>query len=317
MVFKLTFDIPEADEKLNYREPILLMGSCFSDEIGAKLTNAKCNVISNPFGTIYNPISIFRSLLGDLPSTDIIENQSVFYHWHTHSQLSALNKGEIIEEVNRVNKETQQFLKSVEWLIITLGTAWVYDYPPIGTVANCHKIPQKVFNKRLLKPDEIIQHYTVLSDQLKKLNPNLKVIFTLSPVRHIRDGLVENNRSKSILLNAIHTICDTSNAQYFPSYEILMDELRDYRFYKKDMIHPSEEAIDYVWQQFTKTYLDKPSLSFLKEWNSIQSDLNHRAFQPKSKNHQAFLKATLKKLEKLNEKVDVRVEIKNINSQII
>ncbi|MEQ9466488.1 MAG: GSCFA domain-containing protein [Ekhidna sp.] len=313
-MFKLNFEIPASSAKINLSDPVLLIGSCFSDEIGEKLKSHKFNAFSNPFGTIYNPHSIFKVLEGGLNPKDTIESQGVYYHWDAHGSVSGLSETDVSALLVQKNQEMNTFLGNAKWLIIALGTAIVYEYENVGIVANCHKIPQSKFTKRFLSQKEIIGQFARLH---AKFNPNLKIIFTVSPVRHIRDGLVENNRSKAILLDSIHQLVEEyKNVHYFPAYEILIDELRDYRFYAEDMIHPSSQAINYIWDTFSQTYFDSNTRSFLSEWVKVKAALNHRSFQPQSVSHQKFLYNTLEKLTALNEKVDLRVEIEQVKNQL-
>lgn len=313
-MFNLNFEIPESKDKINLKDSILLFGSCFSDEVGGKLTQSKFKALSNPFGTIYNPHSIFKLLANAVEKNHLVESQGVHYHWDTHGSISGLSAQECSQLFEDRMKETQAFLKQTKWLIITLGTSIAYERNN-EIVANCHKVPQAQFNKRFLSQKEIIEQFASL---YANLDPDLLIIFTVSPVRHIRDGLVENNRSKAILIDAVHQIvADYENVQYFPSYEILIDELRDYRFYSEDMIHPSQQAIDYVWKRFSETYFDEDTRSFIKDWSKVKSAIDHRPFQPHSESHQKFLQSTLKKLQALNEKVDLSVEMEEIKNQLI
>jgi len=314
-MFQLNFEVPISSKKINLKDPILLIGSCFSNEIGTKLAQSKFNELSNPFGTIYNPYSIFKLLKNEVDDNRIIESQGVFYHWGTHGSISGLSKTETRKLFNQKNQETQAFLKKAKWLVITLGTAIVYEHKQAGIVANCHKIPSSHFQKRFLGQKEIMDQFASLHT---RLNPNLNILFTVSPVRHIRDGLVENNRSKAILIDSIHQLVrDYENVHYFPSYEILIDQLRDYRFYAEDMVHPSPQATGYIWGRFGEAYFDAESKTFVKEWEKLRSALDHRPFHPGSPRHQQFLKATLRQLEKWNEKVDMRVEREQIKKQIL
>lgn len=313
-MFKLNFNVPPSSTKVNIKDPILLIGSCFSDEIGEKLGQAKLKVKSNPYGTIYNPYSIFKLLADQINEDDTVESQGVNFHWDTHGDMSALSKDELQSLLNKKRSETQSYLRNTKWLVITFGTAIVYEHKDSGIVANCHKIPQSQFTKRYLNQQEIIEQFAQLHSCLSQ---NINIIFTISPVRHIRDGLIENNRSKSILIDAIHQIARSyENVQYFPSYEILIDELRDYRFYDRDMIHPNPQAIDYIWNVFSETYFDKETQDFLKEWSKVRAAINHRPFQSDSESHQKFLRSTLEKLKSLNEKVDLSVEINQVSKQL-
>ena len=317
-MFKIPFDIPPSEKKINIHDSILLLGSCFSDEIGQRLSESKFKVVSNPFGTIYNPHSILDVLTDKIEDEDVVESQGVFFHWDAHSILSGISEADLIKKVEQAKIETQAFLKEAKWLIITLGTAIIYELSNGKVVANCHKVPSKSFKKRFLKQEEITDQFEGLINHLRVINPDMQILLTVSPVRHIRDGLIENNRSKSILIDVVHSLVETHhNVGYFPSYEILIDELRDYRFYADDMVHPSKQSIDYVWESFMATYFDEDTQDLQKEWQKLKSALNHRPFHPETEKHQKFLASTLQKLETLNEKLDVSVEIEQIRSQII
>lgn len=293
------------------------MGSCFSDEMSKRLASNKFTQMANPFGTIYNPISIFKLLSGDVDSGQTIESHSVFYHWDAHGSISGLTSKETQSLFQNCQTKTQGFLSKTNWLIITLGTSYVYEYQRVGIVSNCHKVPASNFTKRLLTQAEIIDSFEKAYSGLVRKNPGLNVVFTVSPVRHVRDGIVENNRSKAILIDAIHQLTECfENVSYFPSYEIVVDELRDYRFYQKDMIHPTSEASDYVWDQFVNTYFDASTKKTLFEWKKLMNAINHKPFQPESEAHQQFLKSTYSALEKMNEKMDVRVELEQLKKQI-
>jgi hypothetical protein len=314
-VFKLDFQIPESENKISLADPIYLSGSCFSNEIGSKLNTFKFKTLCNPFGTIYNPVSIFKTLTGELDSDRIIESQQVYYHWDCHGNISGLSEKEVEEKVKIIQADSVEYLNNASYLILTLGSAFVYRESETNEIiANCHKLPSSYFKKVLLSQGEIVASYSALQ---KKFNNNLKIILTISPVRHIRDGLVENNLSKSILLEAVHEIvAQNENTEYFPAYEIMMDELRDYRFFARDMIHPSEEAVDYIWERFMETYFDTSTKKFVNDWNHILHAMKHVPFQPKSKKHQDFLKNTVGKLKEMQGTVDVSGELKFIENQI-
>lgn len=317
-MFYLPFDIPTSEAKINFRDNIFLIGSCFSTEIGERFRQNKFSQINNPFGTIYNPISIFKILAGGLKPDNLVESHKVFYHWDCHGEVSGLNPSQTSEKVEEIQNQVTKYISQTQWLIITLGTAFVYRHNPSGEiVANCHKVPSKVFNKELLSVDKIREAFADTYRSLQERNKALKIIFTVSPVRHIRDGLVENNLSKSILLQAAHKIvADHSEITYFPSYEIIVDQLRDYRFYKSDFVHPTEEATEYVWKQFTQTYFDTETCSFLEKWTKIRAALNHKPFQVESASHQQFLKETIQKLEELKDVVDIRMEKESLENQL-
>lgn len=296
-----------------------MIGSCFSDEIGELLASSKFSSLSNPFGTIYNPISIFRILRDDINPLNTIENQGVIYHWDAHGSVSALSESETAKEVERLKSESSSYLQHADCLVITLGTSTVYQLNSSKEiVANCHKVGSKNFTKRFLTEEEILTDWEKAYEFLKKKNPDLSIIFTVSPVRHVRDGLVENNLSKSILIKSVHRIVsEFDGVSYFPSYEIMMDELRDYRFFAKDMIHPSDEAVGYIWDRFCQTYLDSESLDFKNEWGKISAAITHRPFQPNSSEHQKFLKKTIQQLTHFKEDIDVSKELEALQSQLL
>ncbi len=316
-MFTLEFNIPPSSKKISINDSIFMMGSCFSDEMGALMRQNKFDCLSNPFGTIYNPHSIFKLLEAESQTEKTIASQGIFYHWDAHGTISGLNKNDVESLFESRQDQTQQFLKSANWLVITLGTSFVYEHMSAGIVANCHKVAANSFNKRLLSQEEITSHFERLYSYLSELNPKLNIILTVSPVRHIRDGLIENNHSKAVLIDAIQIIIRAyQDVSYFPSYEILIDQLRDYRYYDSDMIHPSKEAIQYIWETFADTYFDTETREVLKQWSKLNSAINHKPFQPQSDSHQKFLKSTLEKMEKLNEKLDLSVELKQLKEQI-
>lgn len=317
-MFKLEFNIPKSPLLINLENRIISIGSCFSDNIGDKLSQNKFRISSNPFGTLFNPHSIFRILSPEMDTENIVENQSVYYHWGAHGEASSLDKNELKKSISAKHQNLQSELKQTDWLIITLGTSLVYEYIPTGQiVANCHKVPQKEFKKRLLTTEEIIFDYQQTLSSIRKENPNLKVILTVSPVRHTKEGLSENNVSKSILLQAVSRIVsEDKKSFYFPSYEIMIDELRDYRFYKADMVHPSDQAIDYIWRKFKKSFLDTETEEFVDDWSKIISSINHKPFHINSKAHQSFVRNLIVKVEKYSTRVNVDDELKSLRNQL-
>lgn len=322
-MFTLPFHIPQNPIKIRLKDPIFSIGSCFADNIGDKLKAHKFDITTNPLGIIYNPYSSFKNLkliLSEgIDPENFIKNGNIYFHWDTHSAISGtdLNTFKVLlEERSRLSR---QRLINSEWLIITFGTIFAYRYRSNDKiVANCHKIPQREFERLSLTTEEIKEDYQETLELIRSINPRLKVILTVSPVRHIRDGLVENNISKATLIKAVHEILqEDPNCFYFPSYEIMIDELRDYRFYKSDMIHPSSQAVDYIWNKFAEVFFDQETLNFLEEWRKILKSLSHRPFHPESPEHQKFLASTISKLEKLEEKVDVSEEINLVKQQLI
>jgi len=305
---KLQTQIPlkkETKNLINYDSNIFLLGSCFSENIGNKLSHFKFQSIQNPFGILFHPKAI-ETLITNAVNQKVYSNEDVFLQnevWHSfdvHSSLSSENDKSLLKKINSAISVTNKKLKEASHIIITLGTSWVYRFIETDTiVANCHKIPQKKFLKELLTVDEITKSLSTILVLLKSINKNIHITFTVSPIRHLKDGFVENTQSKSNLISAIHTILVDSNVSYFPSYEIMMDELRDYRFYAEDMIHPNKTAINYIWEKFVDTRFSEESLPTMKEIEAIQKGILHRPFHEKSEQHQHFLEKIVKRKEKI------------------
>ena len=277
-------DIPESEWKIAAGEKVLLVGSCFADEIGEKMVRGGFEAMVNPFGTLYNPASIAASLLRSISekeytadSVELIQSESdgMWHSWMHHSSFSSLDVATLVERINGTTHCVADFLREADVLIVTMGTAIIYRLKETGMlVANCHKQLDSLFVRERLNSYDIVDQWDMLLQLLESVNPKLKVIFTVSPIRHKRDGYHVNQVSKGILLQGVDEIVNgkSSNSQcfYFPSYEIMMDELRDYRFYADDMIHPSEKAVEYIWQRFQDTYFDNKTKDAVakatKEW---------------------------------------------------
>ncbi len=294
--FRTEIKITESHRSINHASNILLVGSCFSENIGDKLAYFKFNQLTNPYGVLFHPRAI-ETLISDCIEerqylqSDLFFFDDLFHSYHHHSSFSDISEEKVLQYINGTIKNTTAFLKKTSHLVITLGTAWVYKQKKTGDlVANCHKVPQEVFEKVLLSPIEIEECLAQIQKKLAVFNPSLKIIFTLSPVRHLKDGFVENSLSKSHLITAIHQICKIENCFYFPAYEIVMDDLREYRFYKKDMLHPNEIAVDYIWEQFSKNWISEDSKKHFKNIDRIQKSLSHKPFHLESTKHQKFLK---------------------------
>ena len=317
--------IPEASAvKINLKESVLTAGSCFSDSIGARLVESKFNVLTNPFGVSYNPHSIHKVLRYALhnqavPNNTYAESHELIVNYDFHSSFSALKKSEIEMKIREVVGASHYFLKDTKWIFITYGTAWVYERKDTGEiVSNCHKMPASGFTKSLLSQKKVLESFEEFYRDLKTFNPDCKIILTVSPVRHIKDTLQLNSVSKSVLRLACQSIAETySDAFYFPSYEIMLDDLRDYRFYKTDRIHPSEEAEEYIWSKFSDCYFDRATKEFIEQWKPVYTALQHRPFHSSSSAHQSFLTKTLAKLEELSLTINVDKEIASVKSQII
>ena len=307
---------------IGLKDNILTTGSCFADLFGQWLQNNKFDVKVNPFGTNYNPISIHKSLIQsitlDLDDDLFVNHQGLWHHFDYHSQWSSGNRELLKTSIHEMQNEVNQFLKKSNVLIITYGTAWVYHYKKENCiVSNCHKVPAKEFEKKLLTSEEITASFGALYSKLKNTRPDLRIILTVSPVRHVKDTLVLNSVSKATLRLACHTLSSQyEDVEYFPSYEIMMDDLRDYRFYERDKIHPTEEALDYISHKFSDQYFTREVKSFIERWHSIRQAMEHRPYHPHSEAHQHFLKELLHKLEELKGTVSIEEEIKIIQSQI-
>ncbi len=292
--------------RIDYESEVLMLGSCFAENIGEKFEYYKFINLINPFGILFHPKAI-ETFLWMATQEEIYAETDLFFHnelWHcfdAHSSLSNSNPKKLLSDLNNALAYTKEKLRSATHVFITLGTAWAYRLKSMDMfVANCHKIPQKEFAKALLSIKEINQCLHNCIHFIKSVNPDIELIFTVSPVRHSKDGFVENNRSKSHLITALHQVIEASDhVAYFPSYEIMMDELRDYRFYDTDMIHPNITAIQYIWERFSEIGISENAKKTMREVEEIQKGLTHRAFNPASKQHASFLKKLEGKKEQL------------------
>lgn len=299
MQFFTKIPISLSKNPINYNSKLVSIGSCFAKNIGDKFEFYKFQNTTNPFGIIFNPISI-EKIIRRAISKDYFTEKDIFFlneHWHCfeiHSELSHSDKDYFLQNLNEILSDLNEKLVTATHFIITLGTSWVYKTSKQNVVSNCHKVPQKEFSKHLLSTTETLESLKNSVDLVFKINPKCNFIFTISPVRHIKDGFIENQVSKSNLISAIYSFLQKQhehlNFSYFPSYEIMMDELRDYRFYSEDLLHPDATAIDYIWSSFVETNVENSSLSTMNEVESIQKGLQHRSFNPESISHQKFLK---------------------------
>jgi hypothetical protein len=310
MQFTTQIPIPKSNHPIDYNSRIVSLGSCFAENIGEKFNYYKFQNTVNPFGIIFNPISI-ENIISRAVNQNYFTEKDVFFHnelWHcyeVHSELSNPNKEIFITSLNKnLDDFCFQIIKASH-CIITYGTSWVYKLKASNViVANCHKVPQKAFEKEILATTTIEKAVENTVALFKKFNPNCIIIFTVSPVRHIKDGFVENQRSKAHLQSAIHEIVSdqSTNVTYFPSYEIMMDELRDYRFYADDMLHPSVMAVDYIWERFFLTQIAQAVYPVMEEVETIQKGLAHRPFHPDTDSHRKFLEVLTKKAAALQAK---------------
>lgn len=317
--FRTELHLKPSNLQIGFADRILTIGSCFSENMGAQLLASKFSVFANPLGTVYNPISIFKLLSEkSLDDSKFVEVGGQWYHLDFHSQFTGRDRKTLETVLKLKQKEVHDFLGQATVVFITLGTAFVYEWVESReVVANCHKIPQKKFTKRLLSLEEMQEAFDQLKIELLQMNPSLQFVFTVSPVRHIKDGIAENQLSKSLLRVLCYELAQDSKVKYFPAYELMMDDLRDYRFYKTDMIHPSEMAEDYIWDKFQQSYFSESTRKVLKEWSKVQAALAHRPFNVESESHQKFLKDQDKKLEVFSEYFNVDKERALLQGQMI
>jgi len=316
MTFRTQIPINKAHNQIDYDSKLLLLGSCFTKNIGKKFEYFKFKNSTNPFGIIFHPIAIEKLIANSINQKEYTDTD-VFFHnerWHcfdVHSDLSNRSKEVLLQNLNSAIQSTHQLIKSSSHIIITLGTAWVYRQIESDTiVTNCHKVNQKKFLKELLSVNEITASLKNTIALVKSENPETEIIFTISPVRHLKDGFTENSLSKAHLISAIHQTLRENKSlsgveRYFPSFEIMMDDLRDYRFYKSDMIHPNETAINYIWQQFKNTWINEKSFKLMAEIDTIQKGLTHRPFNEASEQHQQFLEKLSLKIVTLKTRYNI------------
>ena len=298
MNFTTKIPISKSNYPIDYSSKILSLGSCFALNMAEKFNYFKFQNTCNPFGILFHPLAIEKIILKAI-NLDFFTEEDVFFHnerWHCfdiHSDLSNANKEEFLHVLNELVKVTNKQITEASHIIITFGTAWVYRGKlKEKVVANCHKVPQNQFDKEILSVATIEKSIQNTIDLIEKVNQNCAIIFTVSPVRHIKDGFVENQRSKSNLISALCSVLEVPPSGVrglFPSYEIMLDELRDYRFYAEDMLHPTQVAIDYIWERFCEATIYQSAFPTMETVEAIQKGLSHRAFNPNSESHLKFI----------------------------
>ena len=304
--FRTIISPEQSKFKISYQTPVLFMGSCFTENLGNKMQALKFPAIVNPFGVLYNPASVRKGMeiLIDqkafIPDDIGYFNEQWFSFYHD-TEFSHPEQQKCLDKINGSIKLAASHLRKSKYLIITFGTAWVYKYLQTEKiVSNCHKIPDKEFERIKLGVEDIFVEWAKLINRLNELNKNLKIIFTVSPVRHWKDGAVQNQLSKSTLILAIHQLMKIfKNVDYFPSYEIMMDDLRDYRFYADDMLHPSNEAVEYIWDQFAETYFEEGTKSIIQDIYKIVQAKNHRPRSAETEAYKKFIKSQIRQVEQL------------------
>ncbi len=292
--------------QISYKDTILALGSCFAERVAEKLKKDYYPIVSNPFGVLYNPLSI-RNSLGlllnnyEFVEKDLFQHQGIWSSFQHHSSFSGLDLEAVLKHINHELTAARTALKNTNVLLLTFGTAWVYELKETAkVVSNCHKVTAEKFVRRRLSVSKIVAELGELLAYLKQKLPQLQILMTVSPVRHLKDGFVENQISKSTLILAVEAMQQKYDfVHYFPAYEILLDDLRDYRFYDRDMVHPNALAVDYIWDLFANNYLDKKEISLRKNIQKLQRAAEHRSFFPASEGHQKFVQKQLTALQNI------------------
>ena len=326
MNFRTQVELPERETEIRHSERIMLFGSCFAENIGNLLKENRFRCDVNPFGVLYNPFSIANALNQILEGKEYREEDLLFsgglwHSWMHHSDFSAPSQEEALALVNSRLAKAKENLAKADWLVMTWGTAYVYIHQEMQkVVGNCHKQPDKTFRRLMLNAEAFVEECRDVLKKCREVNPNLKVLFTVSPIRHAKDGMHGNQLSKATLLLAIDEICRACpNCFYFPSYEIVMDELRDYRFYADDMIHLSSKAVEYIWECFSRCYFSKETQAIMKEWAEVKRALDHKPFRPNSDAYRAFLSQIVLKIMQMKEKfpyLEVQKEMELCESRL-
>ncbi len=309
MEFMIDIPVISHSQKINYADSLMLTGSCFTEHIGNHLQELKFNVLQNPNGILFDPQSVSDSLLSYIQykqyeEKDLFYLNELWHSWHHHSSFSNPSRDKCMRHINESQNGANHFLKKAGWLIITLGSAFSYRLRENNMrVANCHRAPAQWFDKHLMTIEEIHAVLDNCMHQLFNFNPAIRIIFTVSPVRHIRDGVIENNRSKARLIESVHHLVNKfDRLYYFPAYEWVIDVLRDYRFYDVDMVHPNYQATEFVLQKFSNGFIDEPSLELMKEVRKINIARRHKPMNASTQAHRQFMSACLGKVQQLKTK---------------
>jgi hypothetical protein len=314
MKFRFELEVKKLATPITHFHKLLLMGSCFTENIGEKLEKTKFTILQNPHGILFNPVSVADALTDYIEAkrytpADLFLYNEVWHSWKHHSRLSGITPEEALEKINYSIQTAHEFLKQAEFVFITLGSAWTYTLTEKaanakqGTVAaNNHKAPSDWFFRKLMTMEDVLGVLDNVIHRLFLFNPEVKIIFTVSPVRHLREGAIENNRSKAVLLSAVHHLVDKfDRLYYFPSYELVIDDLRDYRFYAEDLVHPNYFATQYVWEKLVGACMDEKTKKLMDEIQSINIAFQHKAFNASSQEHRKFLKTFYLKTKALQE----------------
>ncbi len=317
MEFRTAFPV-KCGMSLRCGERILTMGSCFADRFAQKLKDSGFRVEQNPFGTLYNPMSVVKNLerlwwRNQFHEEDLFEYEGLYGSLAHHTSFSGNDPEQVLENIQQRFQQASEALHAADCLILTFGTSWVYAFAETGKiVANCHKLPDYLFTRRRLEVNEIVEYYREFLGAVLEEKPDLRILMTVSPIRHFKDGVHENTLSKSVLHLAIDELeLEFSQVHYFPAYELLMDDLRDYRYYADDMLHPSEQAVRYVWEKFSEALFDKETLELASQLEQIHKAMEHRPFHPEDEAYLRFAQKNLAAVELLQSRfpsMDFRVE---------
>jgi hypothetical protein len=310
MELRTVFNIHPSDKKITYDDPVMFIGSCFANSIGKQFETGHFPVMINPSGTVYNPVSVSNTLdtINDrifYNKSDLYNNDGIWLSFNHYTDFSSGDPVKVVEKINKRSKEALKFLKTARFLFITFGTARIYRWKQSGKiVSNCHKIPSSEFTHELLSINDVVNLWNDQLERLQLLYPELKVIFTISPVRHWKDGAHGNQVSKSVLFLALEELLKhPSNPGYFPAYELVMDDLRDYRFYDNDMLHPSSSAVDYIWNAFTKCYFDNSTMEIWKEVTKITKAVSHCIQTDSGEGIRKFAEKILARIDSITKKI--------------
>jgi hypothetical protein len=331
MKFHFEFDIKKPQRRIRHTHKLMLIGSCFTENIGEKLKKHKFQVLENPNGILFNPVSVAEAM--DMYITgrkttmdDIFLYNETWHSWKHHSRYSGISAEDCLDKINASTTKAHAHLMHADHLLITLGSSWLYTLTaeaanavPGQVAANNHKAPAGWFSKRLMRPEEVKQVLGAMLDKLLLFNPQVQVIFTISPVRHLREGVIENNRSKAVLIQAVHDLVEQfEQVYYFPAYELVIDDLRDYRFYAEDLVHPNYYATQYVWDKFVNACMDDETKELMKEIAEINLAFQHRPLNPNTSQHKHFLETYFRKTSLLKEKysfLDMDAELSYFSQQ--
>lgn len=304
MKFKLDFDFSSLKQPFKHGDEFLLIGSCFADEMEPSFVKSGFKTVSNPFGTLFHPLAITHILNQTLNASEeisFLERNGVFFAWEAGAKVFGYSEDELKNKIRNKREDLKRSIKSASCVLLTFGTAWGYVHNELDrVVGNCHKVHPTMFNKSLSTVDEMTDALNSVIEKLKEVNPTVQVILTVSPVRHIKDGLIENNRSKARLIETVHKLSEKENVSYFPAYEIVMDELRDYRFFKSDLVHPTKDAVNYVWDAFEQFSFHESTCKVMQQVRGVNQSLEHKSLHESSEDHQTHIKKSLERKESIS-----------------